>query len=366
MILTKQTGAPGDSAGRTQSATEVAVQRIPFVRASHRYLEPAFDVSNTPGAAALDLGPFDVPPYGYIRAVRLLVTVSGAVLGTGVLSADFPWNIIQRATLQDTNGYPLVFPLTGYQLYLANFFGGYRGFNDPALHPDYVGTINASFMLRLPVEITPWDTFGSLANQNPQSPFRVALTLNTFAAQLSTVGTATAGAVRIRGYLEAWSPVPGANMRNQPQETAPPGHGATQFWSVETPNVAAASQQVPIRRVGNLIRNIILVFRDATALRSATVEPDDLTLRWDGRNVRIREANQLQRADWRDMSNTNPPVGVLPYILTDDQDGTAGYESRHLYLSTVPSTRLEFEGTFGAVGTVEILVNDIAESQLGR
>jgi hypothetical protein len=257
-----------------------------------------------------------------------------------------------------------VYPLTGYQLFLANLVGGYRGFNDPTLHPDYVGTINASFMLRLPVEITPWDGFGSLANQNPQSPFRVAITTGTV-TDLITGGAPTAPTVRIRGYLEAWSPVPAADMNGRPQETAPPGHGATQYWSVETPNVASGTVQVPIRRTGNLIRNLILVFRDAGA-RSATVEPDDLTLRWDGRNVRIREPVQLMRADFRDATNTNLPVGVIPYIFTDDQDGTAGYESRHLYLPTVPSTRLEFEGTFGAAGTVEIITNDIAESQLGR
>lgn len=361
MMLGKQVGAPGGATGRTTNAT---VQRIPFIRASHRYLEQAFDVSSLIGAASLDLGPFDVPPYGYIRAIRLLVTASGGALGGGAVTADFPWPYIRRITLQDTNGFPLVYPLTGYQLFLANLVGGYRGFNDPTLHPDYVGTINASFMLRLPVEITPWDGFGSLANQNPQSPFRVAITTGTV-TDLITGGAPTAPTVRIRGYLEAWSPVPAADMNGRPQETAPPGHGATQYWSVETPNVASGTVQVPIRRTGNLIRNLILVFRDAGA-RSATVEPDDLTLRWDGRNVRIREPVQLMRADFRDATNTNLPVGVIPYIFTDDQDGTAGYESRHLYLPTVPSTRLEFEGTFGAAGTVEIITNDIAESQLGR
>jgi hypothetical protein len=357
-------GAPGNAAGRT--AQNVAVQRIPFVRASHRYWEPAFDVTQALGAASVALGPFDVPPYGYIRAIRLLVTGSGGALDGGALAADFPWNVIRRITLQDTNGYPLVFPLTGYQLFLANLLGGYRGFNDPTLHPDYVGTVNTVWDLRLPVEITPWDGFGSLANQNPQSPFRVQFDVGSLTDVIVGGGGAEALTVRVRGYLEAWSPVPATNMRGQPQETAPPGHGATQFWSVETPNLAAASQQIPIRRVGNLIRNIILVFRTTAGARSATVEPDDLTLRWDGRNVRIREPNQTMRGDLRDATNISVPTGVLAYLFTDDQDGTAGFESRHLYLPTVPSTRLEFEGTFGAAGTVEILTNDLAESQLGR
>jgi len=59
-------------------------------------------------------------------------------------------------------------------------------------------------------------------------------------------------------------------------------------------------------------------------------------------------------------------AGVLVFPFTDDQDGGIGYESRHMWLPTVQSTRLEIEGAFGAAGTLEILTNDVAVTALGR
>jgi hypothetical protein len=311
------------------------------------------------------LGPFDVPAYGYIRAIWLLVTGTGGALGGGALAADFPFNVIQEASLVDTNGYPLTFPLTGYQLYLANIFGAYRGFNDVTVHPDFVGNaINMAFAVRLPVEITSWDTFGSLANQNPTSPFRVRLSGATLAS-IVVGGAPTAPAVRIRGYLEAWSPVGPTDMLNQAQQQAPPGHGATQYWSVTTPLVSAGVNQVRLTRVGNLIRTLIFVHRTAAGARDAAVEPDEFSLTWDQRQVLVNRPNFLHRAAIRDAYGFSPPTGVLVLPFHDDQDGQGGNENRHLWLATNTATRLDYVGTFGA-GQVEVITNDVAITQAGR
>jgi hypothetical protein len=355
--------APAQSGSAAQQA---AVPRIPFIRATVRHSEPAFDSTVTVAASSQQLGPFDVPAHGFIRAITLLVTASGGALGGGTINADNPWGFISEVTLTDTNGYPIVSPITGYQLYLANLFGGYRGNNDPTAHPNYASgaaDLNPTFMLRIPVEITPWDGFGSLSNQNQSAPFRVRITINNTAG-IVTGGAPTMPAVRVRGYLEAYSPPAAADLIGQPQETAPPGHGATQFWSATTPTVSAGAQQVRLPRVGNLIRNLIFVSR-ASGVRSAAVEPDDLTLTWDSRQVFASHINQVHRRDIYEAFGVAPPTGVLVLPFTDDQDGTAGYESRHLWLPTVDSTRLEVSGTFGA-GTFEILTNDVSVTALGR
>lgn len=348
-----------------QSSQQQAATLVPFVRSAHRHLEPAFDVSATPGASAIELGPFDVPAYGFIRNVVLVVTSAGGALGGGALAADAPFVVVQSVQLLDTNGYPIFGPATGYQLYLANAFGAYSGYNDPTVHPDYSATVNPAFVLRIPVEITPWDGFGALSNQSQSAPFRVRITVAPLAS-LVVGGAPTAPAVRIRGYLEAWSQPAGADMLGQAQETAPPGHGTTQYWTVATPTVSAARQQIRFPRVGNLIRNVILIHRDATGARSALVEPDDFTLNWDARQIIVAEPNQITRSRARDANGWNTPTGVIPLQFNDDQDGVAGNENRHLWLPSVGSTRLEYDATFGAAGTLEILTNDVAVTSLGR
>lgn len=357
------TVAPDSKAGQASAGD---VQRlVPFVRAAHRHFEPIFDVSQAPGASAVQLGPFDVKSYGFIRSIVLLVEVSGGTLGAGALNADAPFSIIQSAELIDTNGYPLINPLTGYQLFLANLLGAYAGFPDPRSHPNYDATINASFQLRLPVEITAWDGFGSLQNQSASAPFRVRMSLAPIASYV-TGATTNPTAVRIRGYLEAWSQPMGVDLNGQPTETAPPGHGAAQYWSVTTPTVSAARQQIRLTRTGNLIRALAFVHRDVSGVRSATVEPDDITFTWDTRQILVAVPNKVHRGWQREAFGFDFPTGVLVLPFNDDQDGTAGNESRHLYLPSVGSTRFEYEGTFGAAGTVEILTNDVAVTQLGR
>lgn len=339
---------------------------VPFIRAAYRHSEPAIDVSFTPGAATTLLGPIDVPAYGFVRAIWLFVTGTGGALGGGALNADAPFNVISSLGLSDTAGAPIVFPLTGYQAYLANLFGAYRGYNDPVSEPDYDGSINMNFAIRIPVEITPWDGYGSLSNQSAQNPFRVSLTGGTL-ADLVTGGTPTAPNVRIRGYAEAYSVPAGTDLLGQPQEQRPPGHGATQYWSVAQPVVSAAFGSVRLPRVGNLIRNIVLVHRLASGARDEAMIPDSITLRWDSRDLvtsKLRE--HIRRDMYHALGVSTLPEGVIAFQFTDDQDGTAGFENRHQWLPSVQSTRLDYEGVFDAAGTVEILTNDVAVTAAGR
>lgn len=361
--------APAGGGTAQASNGQAAAMRVPFIRATSRHSEAAFDTTATVTGSVQNLGPFDVPSHGFIRNIVLYVSASGGALGTGVIDADFPFNVIESVSITDTNGFPMVFPLTGYQLYLANLFGGYRGFNDPTAHPDYASgaaDLNPVFVLRIPVEVTPWDGFGALSNQNQSAPFRVSVSLAASTTILDTVGSATLPSVRIRGYLEAYSPVAAADLVGNPQEQTPPGHGATQFWSVNTHNVSSGRLQVTHTRVGNLIRNLIYVFRDSSGDRSATIEPDEFTLNWDSRQVFVNTPNVVHRANIRDTFGVNPPTGVLVLPFTDDQDGSAGYESRHMWLPTVQATRLELDATFGGTGTVQILTNDVAVTAAGR
>lgn len=359
--------APGRGAAPRQAARPL----VPFVRAAHRHVEGAFsDVTVTPGAAATTIAPADVPSYGYLTAVWIHVLGSAGVLGTGVLNADFPFSAIQEVSLVDPNGANIQFPVTGFQLMLENAYGGYVWSSDPAATPDFDATLpTPQFALRIPVQITPWDGFGSLANQNAASAYKVRVTVAAFNPGLvTTTGTAVAPALRFRYFLEAWSPPAQTDLLGQAQETMPPGLGTTQFWSPFSPVIAAGQQTIRLTRVGNLIRNIIFVVRDNTALtvRLTANFPDSITINWDASALYSNELRTYRRRKMFEATNFQPFAGVFAYQFTDDQDGHAGYENRHLWLPTVNATRLEISGSFGAAGTLEILTNDVAVTPAGR
>lgn len=341
--------------------------RVPFVRAAHRHVEGTFfDTTNTPGASTLQLGPFDVPSYGFLRYVVLVVTGSGGALGGATLNADYPFNILQEVSLTDPNGAYIQFPVGGYSMMLENKYGGYVWSSDPAAAPDYDATlVTPQFMVRIPVEITPWDGFGSLANQNAASAYKVRVTLNA-SANLATGGAPTFPAVRIRGYVECWSAPAQFDLLNQAQETQPPALGTTQFWSPYSPTISAGAQTIRLTRVGNLIRNVIFVARNASGVRQANVFPDPITIQWDSAALIQTELQTYRRKRMYEQSNYAPETGVFVYSQTDDQDGHNGFENRHLWLPTVQATRLEVTGTVVAAGTWDILTNDVAVTPAGR
>lgn len=341
---------------------------VPFVRAAHKHVEGAFaDVTVTPGASATQVGPYDVPSYGFLRAVWIHVVGSGGTLGTGALAADYPWSIIREVSLTDPNGAQIVFPLTGYQLYCANAFGGYVWSADPTATPDYDATLpTPQFALRIPVEITPWDAFGSLANQNAASAYKVRLTVGATTDLLATAGNAAVPAIRFRMFLEAWSAPGELDLLGQPQEVVPPGLGTTQYWSPYIPAISSGNNTVRLTRVGNLIRTLVLINRDTNGARSTTNFPDPVSINWDASALYSNEMRTYRRRRMYEQYNFQPPTGVFVYSFTDDQDGHAGFENRHLWLPTLNATRLDINGSFGAAGTLEILTNDVAVTPAGR
>lgn len=334
---------------------------VPFIRASYEHFEGAFvDVTQLQGAGAVQLGPYDVPAFGYARYLYLRVECSAGSLGAGALQEDYPFVLWDEITFLDINGAPIIGPVTGYDLYLINRWGGYTWSSDPTADPDYVGTINATYSLMVPLEITAFDGYGSLGNMNAAANYKVRFTLSASTTAFTTAPT-TPPTVRLRAYLDAWQQPAATDINGQPNEQTPPGHGSMQFWSVSTAVIAAGDQTVRLQRVGNLIRNIIAVFRDdaVPSLRSTTEYPDPLTETWDARQV-FQESRAFRRWKMRKAFGLAPDTGVFVYFYTDDQDGHAGDENRHLWLPTVQATRLELKGTFGGGGTLRILTNDVA------
>lgn len=342
-----------------------AVAPLPFIRGAHEHAEPFDDRSVAMQAAATTaVGPIDVAAFGFLRTIVLLVTCSLGAGTAGTLKEDAPWTFLDNIQLTDVNGAPIVGPLSGFDLYLANKYGAYNAEKDPANYPSFTvtDTNNPAFLLRVPVEVTAWDGLGSLPNMSAAQSYKLSYTVNSAGAVYSANPGTTLPTLRIRCWIEAWTPPTQADVNGNPQATVPPGVGTTQFWTKTVVNISAGDQRVRFTRVGNLVRCMVLVFRNATPARNTTNFPDPLRIEWDGK-ILHNKGRDLLRQDVRDHFRLTPETGVFVLGFHHDQNGEAGNESRNLYLPTTQASRIEAVGNFGAAGTLTILTNDIAPAK---
>lgn len=342
---------------------------VPFVHAAHEHIEAvkvgAFTALPTATTQFVNL---NVPSFGFLRNILLIVTTSGGVAGSAVASGDFPYNVFSEITLLDTNGAPLYGPVDGYSAFLSNKYGGYTYNCDPAAVPDALvassNLVNFSFILRIPVEINANSGFGSLGNMNSAASYKLRLGINTVANIWSVTTGLTAPTVNIDIYMECWTPPDLYDAFGRPQETEPPSHGTSQAWSKQTFAINAGANQILLTRMGNLLRNVIFVVRDSSGVRRTFANmPTPLTLQWDSRqmfveDIRIRRMYMAER--YQQVAGVaGPETGVLLYSYMHDVLNHGGDGGVALFIPTVQGSRFELDGNNFAVGSVDILVNDV-------
>lgn len=357
----------------SESSKSAPIAAVPFIRASAEHREPCgIDVSKQITASDQELGVFDIPAYGYVRSIVLLVTASGGAGASVTAKSDAPFTALKNIAFTEPNGATLHQFNTGHDLYLANKYGGYRNVGDAKIGPVYQGVSgtggNFQFMLRIPIEINPRDGLGSLPNQNAAATFKLRLTLGKIADIYGTAPT-TAPTVRVQAFLEAWDQ-PESQSQGRVNQITPPAVNTTQYWSSQSYNVNAGQQTIRLTRVGNYIRNMIFVWRDASGNRNQTTQanfPTQSTLYLDTRPLDI-VAKELWLAQMVDRSGyiaaneaangLDDSVFLVDY--THEFTGQLGYENRDLWLPTLGSTRLELQGVFGSAGTLTVLTNDVS------
>lgn len=368
---TGATMAPGAVNGNSsQSETadkNAAVSAVPFTRASFRHFESNGTVSKVLTASQQDAGVQEVNSYGYMRAILLRVRATGGA-GTSVAGkANAPWNVLQDIILSEPNGATILHLSDGYQLYLANKYGGYKGYNDPRQLLSAIGatTGNFEFVIRIPVEISERDALGALPNQNAASSFQVRYKIADSASIYSTAPT-TLPTITVDMYLEAWAQPLGSSPAGGVNQTTPPALNTTQYWSVQQYNVVSGLNRIRLTRVGNYLRNLVFMWTESSA-RTESDWPDDFKLWLDSTPVELNIAAQL----WRDRifdrygyigtldAAGARDTGVFPYDFCHEFDGVVGHELRDAWLLTNTSSRLEIEGTFGNAGTLYVITNDI-------
>lgn len=337
----------------------------PFVRGSREHAEPFDDRSTQMTAAQIQISNIDVPAYGYLRHIFLLVTLSAGAGGAAVTREDAPWIVLANVQLLDVSGQPIVGPFSGYDLFLANKWGAYTFSTDPAASPLFSALDangNGTFFLRVPVEIAGRDGLGALPNMASNATYKLGYTIAANTGVFSTIPAGAQPLVRVQAWAECWTQPPPTDLRGMTNTQSPPARGTTQYWSKSQFNVPAAEFRARLPRVGNLIRNLVCVLRTTAPARSTTNFPDPFRIELDG-VILTNEGRNVRRqymAERYGFALTSAfDTGVIVFDFTHDLDYHPGNEMRDLYLPTSDATRLELVGTFGAAGVLDVLVNDI-------
>jgi hypothetical protein len=351
---------------------------VPFTRSAREHTEVMTDLSQQITASAVSLPQQDVPAYGFLRGIRLLVEATGGAGASTVTAAeDAPWSAIDELVIRDVNGAPIVGPLSGYDLYLINKYGGREQHSpDPKQRSSFsavaVGAAasgNFAFSLYIPIEVSGRDALGSLANQNAASTYKMAVTLAPSSRIYGVAPNTTLPTVRVRAVLDAWTQPTQADLRGNGQAQTPPAHGTTSYWSKTTLQVSSGVNTLRLPRVGNYIREMVFVYRDAGGSRAngEAAFPDPFSIYWDTRLLHQRPVKMYRDtiATRVDLTGANEAArgrdnGVYVEDFAHDFNGALGYELRDGWLPTSQSTRLEVQGSFGSAGVLTVLTNDVA------
>lgn len=361
-----------------------AVQPRPFVAGSRPIDESKFDDSLTFSTSTQRFDSYGVSPQGFLGGIWLLVEcVTAANIATVAFADDAPFNALDTVYFQDVGSQPLVGPLSGYDLYVINKYGGYHYLSDPKASGFYSVTAGAggtggsfSFILYLPVEIVHRDALGALPNTSGSAQFRLDVTLAATATVYDTAPT-NAGSVRLRYELEGWQDPPPADIHGMPVAQNPPAAQTTQFWQKSTEDIASGSFDRKLVNFNGLLRNLIFVWRRAAdGLRSSGDGdfPDPFTFQYE-KNLLV---DARIRGYWRHRVHTDygldngtetagggsaattarsRDLGVYPLSWCRDFGLQVGGELRLGYLEVSDATNLTIKGSAGAADTVHVLVN---------
>ena len=338
---------------------------VPFTSAAHEHTEPFLDQAIIPGTSAQNIGPIDVPAYGFARHIILEVTGTGGALGGGAVNADYPHSILQNISLNDVNGAPIFGPLDGYAALQTNIWGGYAYQSDPRRSPSFSNSaVTPAMFIRIPIEISHRDGFGCLANQNAAASYKLNLTVNTL-ANMITGGAPTAPTLRVKAYLEAWSLPDNTDMVGRAQAQFPPVHGTTQFWSHNIRSIAVGANTTPLVRMGNLLRTLVFISRNAAGVRQDNVFPDPAQFIWDARTLLTDTQSYRKQIQFeRSINNLASDTGVFVYGFNHSLKNAVGDDDPTLWLPTVQATRMELQGSSAAAGTLQIVMNDVAPAEV--
>lgn len=301
----------------------------------------------------------NVNPGGFLRGVRVEVTSTGGVGGTAL--PDNPWNVFSSLSLENIDGAPIMYPMTGYAYYLSQFyFRPWLGV--PGNRFDYSAGANPAFNLFLQPELR--HAAGVLANTDARALYRVRATVNTY-AQTITGGT-TAPTLTINYYLETWAQPDAKDLRGNPIDPLPPGLNLATLrrHQIVTLNPASSANTIQLSNTGNEMRGVLMVVRDSNNARQDYLT-DPIRWRLDNRQLGSYSQREVhnQASDFYEPLGNGTfqrPTGVYVWSRFYDPGRMVGQG----WLPTTNATFMIFETTTSSSagnnsGTIEIITDEV-------
>jgi hypothetical protein len=332
---------------------------VPFVYGANQYVEKMLSQSVALTTSQQEIIQ-NITPGGFLRGVRVIVRSTGGALGGGTLSGDAPYSVVASATVENIDGSPILYPMSGYAHAWRQYFSRpWQG--DPTTRSDYSATVNPSFSLFMQPEVR--HTAGVLANTDARAQYRIKVTLATL-AQFVTGGAPTAPTVTVTLFLEIWAQPDATDLRGTPIQPLPPGLalGTLARHQILNLSAAGADNTLQVSNTGNEHRLLMWIMRDSSGVRQ-NLASDPIRWRLDARSLgTFSPAELTNRAE--DFYKTfgglvSIPTGVYLFPRYFNVGAMFGEP----WLATTNATYLIWEtatATGGTGGTIEIITDEVA------
>jgi len=376
------TAVPSDSpAGQQKKGMAQRQTQIPFARSAKYHTEQGnSDTGRVINTAQPGTVNYPIPSYGFLTGVILRCDATGGSGTAAVYYEDAPWAVIQSVALYDVNGSPIWGPFGGYQAFLCSKFGGYRLFgpdgstaafgpaaataigNNPVNYQRTSGQFGFSLPLWLEFGM---DGLGSLPNNDASARYNLQVQYASATASATgpvyTTAPTTYPTLNSQVEVQCRSTPPATDLFGNANSITPPAVGTTQYWSQQTFVQLTGAQTLQLSRVGNIIRNHILVFRDTSNGTRATADsadlPGSIEMDWDS-NIRYVQNTVTYRLQSYLTRGYDDAFGVITLPYTTDPDTLAVRELGDEWMATVGATKLTFRFTPAASCSLIVLTND--------
>jgi hypothetical protein len=380
MALT--TAVASDSpTGQQKKGTTTRQTAIPFARSAKYHTEQGnSDTGRVINTAQPGTVNYPIPSYGFLAGVILRCDAIGGSGAVAVYYEDAPWAVIGSIALYDVNGSPIWGPFSGYSAFAASNFGGYRLFgvsgsnaafgpaaataigNNPVNYTRNTGSFGFSLPLWLEFGM---DSLGVLPNNDASARYNLQVQYASATATASgpvyTTAPTTYPLLSSQVEVQCRSTPPAVDLFGNANSITPPAVGTTQYWSQQSFTQLTGAQTLQLSRVGNIIRNHILIFRDTANGTRATAEttdlPGSLEMDWDS-NIRYVENTVTYRMQSYLSRGYDDAFGIITLPYTTDPDTLAVRELGDEWMATVGATKITFRFTPGGNCSLLVLTND--------
>lgn len=317
---------------------------------------------------------------GYLFGVLLdVVTTTAANAAVTAFFEDAPQSALASVILSDPSGDAV--NLAGFDLFLANLAHKNYSFRDTEASTEIFATTTGAgatggsfqFQLRVPAGINRKTLLGILGNQDRSVKWSLRTDIASGGASASgpvyTTAPTTLGTMVINKFNENYA-VPPAVGPAGPQQIMPDGFGTLAFLTSTIDSAAPIGGSTVnhyLRRIGNTIRYIILVFRIngvRATVNTVANNPSRIQLKIGDTDL-FNESWRYRRGEMFRRYGFDWPNGVLVYDALHDFVPGAGNELGMDWWNTQNVNTAQFIITypagFGSTNnTLKFITSDLA------